>query len=145
MSEAEFKENHLIKKYINTSWIALAEAPVTAIRGVSQKDAVDLNETFNIRTIRDFAENEYVCLAQGINSFSKASGEILKKKYNPEEFLRLKDQPVDAISGISKGDTALLKRAFNIETIADLAENKYVLVAQIILTIASLERLLIRS
>jgi len=143
MSEAEFKENHIIKKYINTSWIELAEAPVTAIRGVSQQDALDLNETFNIRTVRDFAENKYVCLAQGINSFSKASGEILKKKYNPEDFLQLKDQPVDAISGISKGDAALLKRAFDIKTIADLAENKYLLVAQIILTMASLERLLI--
>jgi len=143
MSEAEFKENYIIKKYVNTSWIALAEAPVSAIRGVSDQDAVDLNETFNIRTIREFAENEYICLAQGINSFSKASGEILEKKYNPEEFLQLRDQPVDAISGISKSDVALLKRAFGIEIIVDLAENRYVLIAQIILTMAALERLLI--
>jgi hypothetical protein len=143
MSEAEFKEDYIIKKFVNASWIELAEAPVTAIRGVSQQDAIDLKEAFNIKTIRDFAENEYVCLAQGIDSFSKASGEILEKKYTPEEFLKLRDQPVEAISGISKGDSALLKRAFGIETIADLAENRYILIAQIILTMASLERLLI--
>jgi hypothetical protein len=121
----------------------ITEAPVTAIRGVSQQDAIDLKASFNIKTIRDFAENEYICLAQGINSFSKASGEILEKTYNPEDFLKLKDQPVEAISGISKGDSALLKRAFGIDTIADLAENRYILIAQIILTMASLERLLI--
>jgi hypothetical protein len=143
MSEAEFKEDYIIKKFVNASWIELAESPVTAIRGVSQQDAIDLKEAFNIKTIRDFAENEYVCLAQGIDSFSKASGEILEKKYTPEEFLKLRDQPVEAISGISKGDSALLKRAFGIETIADLAENRYILIAQIILTMASLERLLI--
>jgi hypothetical protein len=143
MSEAEFKEDYIIKKFVNTSWVELAEAPVTAIRGVSQQDAVDLNETFNIKTIRDFADNEYICLAQGINSFSKASGEILEKKYSPKEFLQLRGQPLEAISGISKGDAALLKRAFGIETIANLAENRYILIAQIILTMASLERLLI--
>jgi len=143
MSEAEFKEDYILKKFVNKSWIELAEAPVTAIKGVSQQDAVDLKATFNIKTIRDFAENEYICLAQGINSFSKASGKILEKKYNPEEFLQLRDQPVEAISGISEGDAALLKRAFGIETIADLAENRYILIAQIILTMASLERLLI--
>jgi len=143
MSEAEFKEDYIINKFVNKSWIELAEAPVIAIRGVSQQDAVDLKATFNIKTIRDFAENEYICLAQGINSFSKASGEILEKRYNPEEFLQLRDQPVEAISGISEGDAALLKRAFGIETIADLAENRYILIAQIILTMASLERLLI--
>ena len=143
MSEAEFKEDCIIKKFVNKSWIELAEAPVTAIRGVSQQDAADLNVTFNIKTIRDFAENEYICLAQGINSFSKASGEILEKRYNPEEFLQLRGQPVEAISGISEGDAALLRRAFGIETIADLAENRYILIAQIILTMASLERLLI--
>lgn len=143
MSEAEFKEDYIIKKFVNASWIELAEAPVTAIRGVSQQDAIDLKESFNIKTIRDFAENEYICLAQGINSFSKASGEILEKSYNHEEFLKLKDQPVEAISGISEGDSALLKRAFGIDTIGDLAENRYILIAQIILTMASLERLLI--
>lgn len=143
MSEAEFKEDYIIKKFVNKSWIELAEAPVTAIRGVSQQDAVDLNVAFNIKTIRDFAENEYICLAQGINSFSKASGEILEKRYNSEEFLQLRGQPVEAISGISEGDAALLRRAFGIETIADLAENRYILIAQIILTMASLERLLI--
>lgn len=34
MSEAEFKENYIIKKFVNMSWIELVEVPVTVIRGL---------------------------------------------------------------------------------------------------------------
>jgi len=49
--------------------------------------------------------------------------------------------PVKAIMGISEDDAALLKRAFGIDTIQELAENKYICVAQTIVTLAFLEEL----
>ncbi|MFB0543643.1 MAG: hypothetical protein ACETVR_02565, partial [Candidatus Bathyarchaeia archaeon] len=108
------------------SWKEVADAPVSAISGVSERDALDLKDAFGIETIRDFADNEHVCIAQGINSFSKASGRILDKTFNSEEFETLRKKPVHAIAGVSEEEAALLKRAFGIDTIQELAENKYV-------------------
>jgi len=50
-------------------------------------------------------------------------------------------KPVNAISGLSSPDAALLKRAFGVETIQELAENKFVSIAQTILNLAILEEL----
>lgn len=140
MSEI-LKESYLDKKYEQMSWKDVADAPVSAISGVSENDAVDLKEAFNIETIWDLANNEYVCIAQGINYFSKATAEILDKTFNSEEFEELRMKPVHAIKGVTEEDAVLLKRAFGIDNIQELAENKYICIAQTINTLAFLERL----
>ena len=57
---------------------------------------------------------------------------FLDKAYEGKEFSELASAPVDAIEGDSAGDAEHLKAAFNITTIRDLAENKYVKIAQAI-------------
>ncbi len=57
---------------------------------------------------------------------------FLDKKYEQQEFSALADAPVDALSGVSEADAVALKSALNIKTIRDLAQNKYVLIAQAI-------------
>src|SRR4051794_16046312 len=52
------------------------------------------------------------------------------KDYEQKEFKELVDAPVDAIQGVSKNDAEALKQAFNIKTVGDLAENKFVRIAQ---------------
>ena len=44
--------------------------------------------------------------------------------------------PVAAIAGVSDGDAELLKKAFNVKTISDLAKLKYVKWAQAICVLA---------
>lgn len=56
----------------------------------------------------------------------------LDKAYEQKEFSELADAPVDALEGVSSGDSEHLREAFNIKTIRDLAESKYVLWAQAI-------------
>ena len=136
------KEKYLDKTYEDLTWREVLNSPVSAISGVSEQDGKDLKETFNIDTIFDFTQNKCVCLAQGINSFSKASGQILDKEFESKEFEELRKKPVNAISGISDKDAALMKRAFGIDTIQELAENKYVRIAQTIATLAFLEEIL---
>ena len=60
---------------------------------------------------------------------------ILKEKYLDKEYETMSWEevataPVSAISGISKQDDEDLKQAFGIETIRELALNKYVILAQ---------------
>ncbi len=61
---------------------------------------------------------------------------FLDKAYEKTEFAELADAPVDAIQGLSAGDAELLRKALNIRTIRDLAENKYIRVAQAIVGLA---------
>jgi hypothetical protein len=59
-------------------------------------------------------------------------GSILDRAYENREFDELADAPVEALQGVSSSDAAALKQAFNISTIRELAESKYVLWAQAI-------------
>ncbi len=120
----------------------LVDAPVAAISGVSGSDAEDLKKAFGIRTVGDLATNKYVTLAQGINCFSACSGQILDKDFEAKEYKDLAKKPVSAISGVSEQDGALLKKAFGIDNIGELAENKYVAIAQATVTLASLVKFL---
>ena len=121
------------------SWSEVATAPISAISGVSKQDSEALLEAFGIDTIRELAVNKYVLLAQGVNAFSRASGVIFDKTFNSNEYEALRKKPVNVISGISDTEATLLKRAFGVDTIQELAENKFVCVAQAILSLAILE------
>jgi hypothetical protein len=61
----------------------------------------------------------------------------LDRAYEGKEFDELAEAPVEALEGLSAGDAAALKQAFNIRTIRDLAESKFVLRAQAIVNLAA--------
>lgn len=120
----------------------LVKAPVAAISGVSESDAEDLKKAFGIETVEELATNKYVRIAQGINCFTACSGEILDKKFESKEYEDLAEKPVSAISGVSEGDAALFEKAFGIDNIRELADNKYVTIAQATVSLAPLVDLL---
>ena len=115
------KSNFIVKfydkAYEDKTILELVEAPVSAISGVSEADAEDLKKAFNIETVEDLASNDYVLLAQAIALFSDASGAVLDKKFESKDFAELADKPASAISGVSEGDGALLKKSLGIDTI----------------------------
>jgi hypothetical protein len=59
------------------------------------------------------------------------------KKYEGLELKEIAGAPVYAISGVSEGDANLLREAFNVKTVSDLANLKYVKWAQAICTLAA--------
>ena len=61
---------------------------------------------------------------------------IIDRKYEKLTLIELPKAPVVAISGISESDAELLKEAFNVKTISDLAELKYAKWAQAICMLA---------
>lgn len=63
----------------------------------------------------------------------------LDKAYETKSFKELADAPVSAIAGITEKDADLLKQAFNVKTVRDLAHLKYVKWAQAIVTAAEVE------
>jgi len=142
MEKSGFIVKFYDKAYEDKSIEELVKAPVSAISGVSESDAADLKKAFGIETVEDFATNKYVMLAQGINCFSGCSGQVLDKAFESKEYEDLAKKPASAISGISEEDATLLKKAFGIDNIKELAENKYVAIAQTTVALASLVQLL---
>ena len=63
----------------------------------------------------------------------------LDKAYEKKTLKEIADAPVDALEGVSEADAELLKKAFNVKTIRDLANLKYVKWAQAIVTLAETE------
>lgn len=62
---------------------------------------------------------------------------FLDKAYEQKELSDLANAPVDALQGVSEGDAEHLQAAFNVKTVRDLAECKYVLWAQAITHLAN--------
>ena len=61
----------LDKAYESKSLTELADAPVSALAGVSEADGEALKKAFNIKTIGDLAGNKYVRAAQAITEFGR--------------------------------------------------------------------------
>lgn len=63
--------------------------------------------------------------------------EHVDKAYQDKQFADIADAPVDALKGVSAADAEALKKALQIKTVRDLAENKFVLWAQAITALAA--------
>ena len=142
MEKSDFIVQFYDKEHNDKTIEELVKAPVSAISGLSQADEADLKKTFGIETVEDLATNEYVRFAQGISSLSECSGAhiymIQGKVFEATEYKNLAKTPISAVKGISEEQVALLKRALDVENIKELAENKYVLIAQTTVTMAKL-------
>ena len=60
----------LDKQYEETPLAELADAPVSALQGVSDGDAQHLKDAFNITTVRDLGTNKYFLWAQAISQLA---------------------------------------------------------------------------
>jgi hypothetical protein len=65
--------------------------------------------------------------------------QYLDQSYRETSWVDVAQAPIWAINGVSREDGEYLKRAFYIETIQDLAENKFVRIAQTIVSLAQIE------
>ena len=70
------------KEYVGQSFRALADAPTSALRGVSAKDARALAQAFNVHTVRELANLECVRWAAAITTLAAVEQET------PEEQAR---------------------------------------------------------
>lgn len=61
------------------------------------------------------------------------------KAYEGKRLKELANAPVVALQGISEGDAEHLKKAFNVNTVRDLTNLKYVRWAQAIAALAEME------
>lgn len=58
------------------------------------------------------------------------------KQYEQQDFSALADAPVEAIAGLSQSDAQALKSALGIKTVRELADNKFVRIAQAVVALS---------
>ncbi|MTV37103.1 hypothetical protein [Duganella radicis] len=63
------------KEYVGQSFRALADAPTSALRGISAKDAKALAQAFNVHTVRELANLEFVKWAAAITTLAEQEQE----------------------------------------------------------------------
>ncbi|OEZ98516.1 hypothetical protein [Duganella sp. HH101] len=59
------------KEYLGLSFRALADAPTSALRGLSAKDAKALAQAFNVHTVRELANLDFVKWACAITTLAE--------------------------------------------------------------------------
>lgn len=62
--------------------------------------------------------------------------QFFDKQYEQQQFDELADAPVDAIQGLSESDAEALKNALSIDTVRELAEHKFVHIAQAVVALS---------
>jgi hypothetical protein len=62
--------------------------------------------------------------------------QVVDKAYRDKNFREIADAPVNALQGVSAKDAHLLQQAFNVKTVRDLAQLKYVKWAVALVTLA---------
>ncbi len=125
-------KNLVDKKYADKSPAEILKLPISAIKGVSDGDAELMKKAFSVKTVADLASLKYAVWANEISAKSGDKGldksfiKKLDKKYESKSPLEILKSPVDALQGISADDAKSLKTAFNIKTVKDLADFKFV-------------------
>ena len=97
--------------YAGKSFSELAAAPINALQGISATDAAILKETFNISTIREFADLKFVKLATAIVNLADEveTAEDKAKETLLDDALEMSfpsSDPISVSSGITRIEVA---------------------------------------
>lgn len=136
----------VVKAYEGKTLTELAEAPVAALKGVSEAEGKKLKAALGIATIRDMATNRLAEWARGIvlladtEEVETKQEERLKKvedkAYEVKSLKDIADAPLDELQSLNKRQAKLLREALRIHTVRDLANNRFFCVASGIVTLA---------
>jgi hypothetical protein len=100
------------KAYENKSFRQLADAPVSALRGVSSKDAEALKKAFNVQSVRDLANLEFIRWASAITTLADEEVETEEEKAKETllddavEMSFPASDPISVSSGITRIEVA---------------------------------------
>lgn len=100
------------KAYENKSFRQLADAPVSALRGISSKDAEALKKAFNVQSVRDLANLEFIRWASAITTLADEEVETEEEKAKETllddavEMSFPASDPISVSSGITRIEVA---------------------------------------
>ncbi len=140
-----------IEQLVDKAWETkplkeVADAPVSALQGISEATGKVLEDELKVKTVRDFATNKFILWAQAISHLSRLENaghhlrEFIDKAYEEKPIDEIASAPISALHGISKTAGQQLEKDMRIKTIRDLGANKYVKWAQAIKLVADMQK-----
>lgn len=142
---AEFVRDTAVKAYHGVTPAELAEAPVSALRGLSREKGRELQAACNFRSIRDMATWRPVERAASLVVLADAGGETRgaaksgKRKSRMEAVQAAADGPLHRLDGITRRQANVLRDALKIRTVRELADNRFFRIARAIVALADTE------
>ncbi len=133
-----WREDWIDKQYRDMPPEELLKQPPEVLKGVSQTDSKKMADAFNVKTIEDFAALKHLGWAQELAALKKEQGAYRKeefgsklvKEYEKKELDEVLKAPPHALQGVSEADSKKLAKAFNVKTVEDLGNLKFVAWAQ---------------
>jgi len=145
-SGAEFVRDAAVKAYSGLTPAELAEAPVAALKGLSREKGRELKAAFNFESIRDMAAwpsvdraASLVVLADTGADETRGGAASGRRKSRLEAVRAVADGPLQRLDGVTRRQAKVLRDAFNIHTVRDLADNRFFRVARAIVALADTE------
>ncbi len=129
-----WKEEWIDKPYRDMPPKELLKQPPEVLKGVSKDDSDRMAEAFNVKTLGDFATIKYLAWAQELammkndpQPFKKEDFEHkLIKEYEGKELDEILKAPTNALEGVSESDSKKLAKAFNVKTVEELGNLKFI-------------------
>lgn len=134
----------VVKAYEGYTPVELADAPVAALRGISAATGRKLKSAFGMDTIRDMASNEFFEQADGIVTLADAEadrgGATHDPGRRPSSLEQLAAGPLARMEGVTPHQARVLQHTLKIDTVRDLAGNRFFRLARAIVTLADARR-----
>ncbi len=126
----------VVKAYEGYTAEELAEAPITALKGISEESGALLEQAFGIESIRDMAASRLAERAEGIVTL--ADQEEADSVADEGSLRDLAAGPVARLEGISAEQATALDDALRIKSVRDLARNRFFRIARAVVTLADI-------
>ncbi len=124
----------VVKAFNRMSAVDLAQHPIAALKGISQATGERFESACGISSIGEMANSDLFKQADGIVTLADA-----ERSGEHGALTKLAEGSVRGLDGITSREIAALRDLFRIETIRDLAENKFFRLARSIAALADLE------
>jgi hypothetical protein len=127
MEDGKMNPDHLDKAWHGKTLDEVLDAPVSALKGVTDADGEAIRAAFGVETIRAFAGLHLPRWAAEISAGGSATvnPEWVDKAGEGKTCEEIAGSPVAILQGLSDRQGALLAQAFQVKTVADLGRVRF--------------------
>jgi len=134
----------VIKAYDGLSPTELADAPIAALKGVSEASGRKLKSAFGMHSIRDMATSRIFDQADGVVTLADAEqqgdGTAEGTSLQATALQALADGPVSRLQGVTPHQAKVLQHTLRVDSIRDLSTNRFFRLARAIVSVADAEQ-----
>lgn len=130
----------VVRAYDGLTPAELADAPIAALKGVSEATGRKLQSAFGMHSIRDMATSRVFDRADAVVTLAEAErkdgGAGQRSSLQATALQALADGPVSRLEGVTPHQARVLQHTLRIDSIRDLSTNRFFRIARAIVSLA---------